>query len=322
MSTNAPSAPSASQHHGLLPAGVFHHVLRAAILRRGLTLDRIRARLARRGVPVALSTLSDWQHGRSRPERDSSLRAVAALEEILGLPRTALTSSLSMPVPPRAVGVDERGGPLAELLDALPGSRRRSFDIVTMQQKVLVGGPGARRSVLSRAVVRARHDGVDRHVVRCFGAPGSRIRDVSVRPLENCRLGRVLRHPEQPVLIAELLFGQALPAGATWVYEWQVLGGPDRCTDHAFAFRTAADQYLLEVRFPLSAGPRDCWSYSRPALDASATRLGTLTLNRHHAVHLAAANVAAGVLGIAWTWPPDQGPGRDRDPGRDRRPPP
>ena len=72
----------------LLLTGPFHTALRAAIRERGLTLDRLRWHLAQRGIRIGLSTLSLWQHGHSRPERDSSLKAVRALEDVLGLPPT------------------------------------------------------------------------------------------------------------------------------------------------------------------------------------------------------------------------------------------
>src|SRR5256885_8599794 len=74
----------------LLYTGPFHTALRAAVRERGLTLDRLRAHLARRGIPVGLSSLSDWQHGRRRPRSAASLRAVRALEEILGIPPRSL----------------------------------------------------------------------------------------------------------------------------------------------------------------------------------------------------------------------------------------
>src|SRR4051812_1528119 len=74
----------------LLTTGPFDAALRAAVRARGLTLERLRAHLARRGVPIALSTLSDWQHGKRRPSVAGSLRAVLALEDVLGLPPKTL----------------------------------------------------------------------------------------------------------------------------------------------------------------------------------------------------------------------------------------
>jgi len=69
----------------LLTTGPFDAALRAAVRARGLTLDRLRAHLARRGVPVALSTLSNWQQGKHRPAIIGSIRTVEALEDILAV---------------------------------------------------------------------------------------------------------------------------------------------------------------------------------------------------------------------------------------------
>src|SRR5206468_428808 len=87
----------------VLYTGPFHAALRAAVRERGLTLDRLRSHLAERGIRVGLSSLSDWQHGRSRPLRAGSGRAVAGLEDVLGLPRGSLARLLVQP--PRPGGV-------------------------------------------------------------------------------------------------------------------------------------------------------------------------------------------------------------------------
>src|SRR5216117_64978 len=81
----------------LLYAGPFHAAFRAAVHERGLALDRLRAHLAQRGITVGLSSLSDWQQGRRRPCGANSLRAVHALEEILGLPPRSLIRLLVKP---------------------------------------------------------------------------------------------------------------------------------------------------------------------------------------------------------------------------------
>ena len=73
-----------------LRAGPFHTALRVAIQTSGLGLDRIRHRLAMRGITVSTTSLSYWQSGRSRPERAESLAAVTALEDLLELPAGSL----------------------------------------------------------------------------------------------------------------------------------------------------------------------------------------------------------------------------------------
>ncbi|TYK48276.1 helix-turn-helix domain-containing protein [Actinomadura decatromicini] len=74
----------------------FAGALRQAIQASGLTLERIRHRLGRRGLAVSVATLSYWQRGRSRPR---SRAVVVALEEILQVPPGTLTELLDDPAP-------------------------------------------------------------------------------------------------------------------------------------------------------------------------------------------------------------------------------
>ena len=67
------------------PTPNFSEVLSRAVQARGLSLDRIRARLEAAGVPVSNATLSYWQSGRSLPTRARSLRTLVELEAILQL---------------------------------------------------------------------------------------------------------------------------------------------------------------------------------------------------------------------------------------------
>lgn len=298
-----------------LHTGPFHVALRAAIRDRGLTLDRLRWHLARRGISVALSSLSNWQHGHSRPEHTNSVRAVRALEEILRLPPASLVRLLTTADPTDTAagergnarckaGLDEADGALAELLDALPGSRDCHFDVISRQDKLLVDVDRCGSRMWSRTVVRAQRDGADRYVMRLFGSPDGDIGQVRLHDLENCRLGRVQRHPTAPVMVAELLFDDVLSAGDTWVFEgWMSDRNGDPQTEHAHGFRHPVDSYALEVRFHAETLPVDCHAYAQPGLYDTRHRIADLELNRHHAVHLVAANVTAGVLGIGWRWP-------------------
>jgi hypothetical protein len=295
-----------------LATGPFHAALREAIRHRGLTLDRLRSHLARRGVSVAVSTLSDWQHGHRRPGGGNSLGAVRALEDILGLPSESLVRLLIRPVgdegaapgvlrPPQ--GLDERSGALSDLLDSLPGARDRGVVILNREDRALIDAD--RRAWLrrTRTVVRARRDGVDRFVVRFLGGTHCDIDRVRIHPRENCRLGRVLRHPDPPVLVAELLFDEVLRAGETWVFGEELINPTgDVCTSTGTGFPEPREQYLLEVRFDPRALPVNCHAFARPGMSDEPRRTADLRLNSHHAVHLHVSNVSAGMLGIAWDW--------------------
>jgi len=284
----------------LLRTGPFHDTLRAAIRARGLTLDRVRCRLADRGWPVGLSTLSGWQHGHTRP---ASPGPVHALEQVLDLPRGALLELI-----PRS-DLDERSGALGELLDDFPGARDRHFDLLCQHDKVSVDSARRSSHIWSRIVLRARRDGVDRYVMRFFADDGSDplvnpADQVSIEAGENCRLGAVSRHPRAPVIVAEFLFGQRLRAGESWVFERQIHNpcGPPSIV-HAYAVRHRVEQYLLQMRFDPSARPVDCHAFTQNDLYEPPRRIAELPLSAHHGVHFIGAPLITGVHGIAWRWP-------------------
>ncbi|NKE61015.1 hypothetical protein FXN61_31220 [Lentzea sp. PSKA42] len=288
--------------------GPFHLVLRTAIRERGLPLDRLRSRLAERGIRIGLASLSDWQHGRAWPRRPNSLRAIAVLEEILGLPRHALTGLLAThqltPFRPQQ-GVDEYHGPMGELLDALPGARDWNLEVITSEHAVNVDAHRSPSHIVVRSLARARRDDVDRAVMRYFGAPGCEIDRVRVAPVRNCAVGRLLRHPEGRVLAAELLFGQRLQAGETWVWEYEVHDPTTSETesDFAHAFRRPEGTCLMEVRFHPDALPSGVHDYFRADLYVDQHRLNELPLNAHHSVHVTMSGMNSGVIGISWEWP-------------------
>lgn len=271
--------------------------LREAIQRSGLTLDRLRSHLARRGIWVGLSSLSDWQNGRSLPVH--SLAAVRALEDLLGLDPETLVGLIAAE---RLRWQDI--GAVSELLDTLPGSRERGVELISVHHKITVDAHRGNSVTWSRTAIRATRDGVDRHVVRYYGNPTCVPALVQPQALDNCRLGRVLAHPSKPALIYELLFDHHLHTGDTWVFEAATSDPtPGECTEFAYGFRFPAEQYLLEVRFHPAALPSRCYSFAQRDLSDARHPTGTLPLTRHHTVHLVATSIRSGVLGIKWDWP-------------------
>lgn len=287
----------------------FHVALRTAIRHRGLTLERLRFHLARRGVRVGLSSLSNWQNGHSRPETAGSLKAVRALEEVLDLPPRFLVRLLAQtgqggrPAPHhRAPMVDLT--PVEELLDTVPGGHDRDVELVSVQHKVVLDAAGRTASLWTRCAVRALRDGVDRYVARYYGNPSCVPATVRPRPLGNCRLGRFVPHFSAPVLVYELLFDHVLRAGETWVFETELVDpNAGVSTEFACGFRYPAEQCVLEVRFHPDALPTSCHSFAQIDLDDERHPTGELTLSAHHTVHLVASAVSSGVLGIKWEWP-------------------
>lgn len=192
------------------------------------------------------------------------------------------------------------------------GRKERAWDLdaLTTEHTVTVGADCGPSRVRIHNLVRARREGVDRLILRYFGAAGCAVDRVAVQPVRNCRVGRVLRHREGRVLAAELMFGQPLQLGQTWLLECELHDPTARArTDFAHAFRRLEGSYVLEVRFDAEALPQRVYGYLRADLYAESHRLTDLPLNNHHAVHLTAADMTAGVLGISWEWPrpgPDQ----------------
>lgn len=81
----------------------FATTLRESIDARGVTLAWLHERLAARGNPVSMATLSYWRSGARRPESVQSLTAIADIEELLHLETDTLRSLL---------GATQRTGPL------------------------------------------------------------------------------------------------------------------------------------------------------------------------------------------------------------------
>ncbi|GAA4022489.1 hypothetical protein GCM10022247_53410 [Allokutzneria multivorans] len=287
----------------LLRTGPFHAALRLAIKERGLTLERLRAHLRRHGVSIGLSSLSNWQHGHSRPGRADSEHVVRALEEVLHLPRLSLVTLLARSTPQR---LSEHVGPLGELLAEFGETQGEHLAVLNRYDRVVLDEHGRFGNYLCRTAIRARRDGVDRFVVRYFGAEDSSSESVGLLALENCELGRVRRHPGSPVMVAELLFGQTLRAGDTWVFEYQgVSSHPGRSTEFAHAFRYHEKQYVMEVRFHPECRPARCRSYERGDLYSPKRITGDLPLNDRDGVHILVADGTSGVVGIQWEWDSD-----------------
>ncbi|NUR91257.1 MAG: hypothetical protein HOY71_44900 [Nonomuraea sp.] len=258
-----------------------------------------------------MSSLSYWQQGSRRPEREESLRAVGALEEILDLPPRSLLGLLGPPKPRgRGPGVAystilRQANVLAGLLDDLDAvADDRRLHIMSMYESLRIGPD---RSTLSREtlqVVRAHEGSADRYIMIYRGDPGCDVGRVSVDALEDCRVGRVRRDAEDALVVAELLFDRALGVGDTHVLRYRVRDGSGaEATDYERGFRFPAGQYVLRIAFDQGALPVRIHRFSQRGPGAGEHTAEDVTLNAHHAVHLAAASLHPGLVGFRWAWP-------------------
>lgn len=298
---------AAANLSAVLRTGPFEEALRVAIAARGLSLERLRSHLSARGIQVGAATLSYWQNGHRRPERPDSLRAVSALEEILGLPPDALLVLLG-PRRPRgpAVGLPQGSRGYRQLMPAWPAvegliasldtTADDKLHIAAQHELVWIDGHRscARREVFQ--VLRAHQDGVDRYIAIVTADLGADISLVNVRALENCRVGRVRRDADAGVLVCELLFDLVLRTGQTHLIRYEVLDESDaECDDYHRGFRFPAGQYALQVRFDPEQLPVACFSYQ-------GHEIRELTMTGYRSVHVNVAPVPPGRVGIRWEW--------------------
>ncbi|MCY0945559.1 hypothetical protein [Streptomyces antarcticus] len=306
-----PAGDTADIGH-LLRTGPFHLALRAALAARGLPLHRVQHRLAARGIKVGVTSLSYWQQGARRPRHPESLRAVAALEQILELPEGALSRLLGTPEAAAAARPASRsyralvgvGAAVEQLLEAMELPPDGGLHSVGHHERVRIGAAGELRSRESQQIVRAHRDGVDRYLAVHHGDPGCDASRVGVTAYENCRTGRVRCHPAAGVVVAELLFDARLRRGDTYVFGYGVEDGTGaRSDEYVRGFSYAGGQYMLQVRFDEAALPVRCRRFARSGPQAPRTGLADLTPSgRHRAVHLLEQGVRRGILGIAWDW--------------------
>ncbi|MFC8373293.1 MULTISPECIES: hypothetical protein [unclassified Streptomyces] len=313
--------PHATPHADLVTAeldsalqgGPFHVALRAAIAARGLPLQRVQHHLSRHGVKVGVTSLSYWQQGARRPQRPESLRAVRALEEILQLPEESLIRLLAEPdehtadrhSPGRSYrSLVEASGVRERLLAEFGTPRDGGLHTLGHHERIRIG---ARRELAEREshhIVRAHRDGVDRYVAVHHGDPGAVPERMTVRALENCRTGRVLRHHETGVLAAELLFDTRLRAGDTFLFRYAVEDGTAGVSrEYVRGAESPGGQYALQVCFGSGTLPVRCHRFTQHS--AAAPRGGHQELvlsGRHRSVHLVEPRVRSGYVGIAWDW--------------------
>ncbi|WP_103355505.1 hypothetical protein [Amycolatopsis sp. CA-128772] len=308
----AVAAPEPAGHelaHALV-TGPFSRALTLAIDHSGLGLARLKGRLATAGVPVSTTTLSYWRTGRTRPERPESLRAVAVLEGVLGLPANALTDLLARPgdgrpVTPGPLGWERLWEPRARVLPVLhsfDAADETSLVVLSLHEALHVDATRALTRLRVREVVRAVTEPVQAKVVVLRGcAPGRPPRLVSTR---YCRAVRTEVLAEPGFVVSELVPHRALAVGETAILEYEFEysdGVPDTRYDRRF--RHPGTEHLLEVHFAPAAQPATCHAYR---LDTPAGRERDVTavpLSPSSPAHVFTGGAPRGIRGLRWSWP-------------------
>lgn len=304
-------------------ADPFAAALRSAIRKRGLSLERVRFHLAKRGHDLSIATLSYWQSGRSRPERAASLAALDDLEQVLSVP----TGSLSGPLrvargraawPPAPVGAVQAAPPAesdrpfpvddgvwldeVETRGRLAAQLGLSFDDavrrVSVQEVVEVRpdrSVGRRRL---REVVRSQDEFVRRVLVsalcRSNGAPQLVVGE------SNCHAVQMLDSASGGLVVAELGLDAPLVAGEAAIIEYRVdpLGVTRPSNGVERTLCSEVDLYVFDLRFPANDPP--------VAITVSGWRAGRQVVEQvpvagEHQV-VALEKVGEGCVSASWCW--------------------
>lgn len=294
-----------------LDNGPFHIALRTAIEARGLGLDRIRHHLAARGVAVSTTSLSYWQSGKTRPEHPKSLSAIDTLEEILELPTGSLRSLLGprRARGPRTLRADSDnpetvlgGADVRQLADQVPLVRENLADIITQQVVVHVNKHRQESLVELTMLVRARREDVDRYILLYRGDPGCNIEQVHLEAVRDCEIGKVVRHPKEPTMVAEVMFPGPLRQGDLQMFQVNISGTNTISDGHGHAFRHSVEQYVLQVRFDDEQLPARLYQFAQTQLSRQRKETGDMQLSANNTVELAATQLQPGALGVAWEW--------------------
>ncbi len=287
-------------------ADTFAVALRAAINDRGLSLDRVRHHLRQRGHELSAATLSYWQSGRSRPDRATSLAALGSLEEILQVPRGSLTALLPARVrKPSAAAIETSNvGSMFEAGSFIDQSVRRlgaswdDLEPIAVHDLITVN---ANRTVAShriRETLRATRNGVV--CLPAFYGESDPHVTPNIMARRNCRLGQVIEHPDEGLIVAELLLDRPLASGDVVLVEYEyALAGPPPISDgweRGCLHRQR--ELLVEVVFTEPVLPA---AVRARIVQGEDDRSAPVSLNGN-LLSLLRLDFGPGLLGLYWTW--------------------
>lgn len=282
--------------------------LRAAVSASDLSLEQISAALGQRGTPVSRSSLSGWQSGISRPERPASLRALAELEQLLGLEPDELRESL----PPRL----RRGRTASAPLDPAdtwenPDAVRRVLarlgampndptDPLPVAQRLLlsVDEHGIMRSLAISTLVQSRRNGTDRLI---SVSTDDEIQDApQVVNARGATVGRFRADPASAVSAYELLLPRPLDVGelAAVDYTEHFTTRADG-TELTLRMHPGARLMILGVQFNADRPPAACHAFFQPGAAAPEQELERVD---GPLVQLIRLDPTPGIYGIRWEW--------------------
>jgi transcriptional regulator with XRE-family HTH domain len=303
--------PPGGTYTNIIAALPFHVALREAIHARGLSLERIQAKLAAAGTPVSMATLSHWQSGRSQPERTGSLEALASLEDVLHIAPGTMAALLPPPRrrgrrrdPLRFAQLYQDEASIARALDEgeFAQAGGETLTDLSRHDRIEVGSDGRIRRLWSRRVMRALEDGADRIMTLYRAEEGASA--PTIRAVRGCTVGRVVTVPQANAVVAELLFGRELRRGEFAVMEHEVEFAAPYLADTSWEkyFDRPMREYVVEIQFSATRLPARCVQFSKPTAGEGRFVERSVHLDSFDRLTAAALDLSVSCFGLRWAW--------------------
>lgn len=288
---------------------VFSEVFSKAVQARGLSLDRIRARLEAAGVPVSNATLSYWQSGRSLPTRARSLRTLAELETILQVEPGSLIHLI------RSADGRTRhqlfawqtvvpSGDIAEQIIADMGMEVAGrISRVTCHDTLTLNADRCETSHLTRQVLRAERSGVQTFPV-VYQQEGDDPAAPEIEGIFGCSVGNVVDVPERQLTVAEMVLPRPLQRGELVLSEYLVTMTPAPSTILQRSVFDQMREIALAVQFHPDALPRSVQTFVQAAFNDDVqqrTDVAPVPVINEQA-QTVKLDVSPGVYGLSWIW--------------------
>lgn len=274
----------------------FADALRAAISARGLSLERLRYHLARHGHDISVAALSYWQSGRSRPERASSLTALAALEEILQVPTDSLVALL-----PRRPGAshpqDRHEEKALESLARLGTPSDEGYSWISLYERLELDRAGALRRRSVRGVLQATRADV-RGFPMLWRQALADDGGVEVQAVAGCAIGHVMELPNG--VAVQVLFDRSPRPGEALVVDLDVIssGRGPRLTSWERPCSGTLRELYVEVDFDAAALPM----VAERVLDVGGRQSVDLVPISGPLLTGLVQDFGPGVFGLQWRW--------------------
>ncbi len=294
-----------------LSTGPFSLALRLALKSSGLSLDRVQFRLRERDAAVSKTALSNWQSGRTQPERPDSLRALAVLEDMVGVPPGALSSLLGPPRPRGRWLTQSPGEMRADQAWARPDGLARALqrmgtgiEAINRVAKIAthltstVDAQRRMRTVGHHIVFRAERDGTDRYT----GAYRSDVGDcLDITDTIGCRLGRRRQDAETGFTTYELLLDHPARAGDLVTIGFTVQTDAEE-RYHSQRLGRLCRVYSVQVQFDPTALPVRVYRTYLPTIGDVPQEEVEVPLGTSCAAQFAVLDPVPGIYRLAWDW--------------------